>query len=142
MDLHPDEEYVFMSKDCVLRGAYSLSISLRVDINGIRHLNTFVPRLAKQGGLAFLRLGACQIWLWRNTTGSSFQMPTVSAENVLLLADNFLTPCKSQISFRTDGKGGERLVQRLVPIKNVTLPVASSPLKCRKQGLSGAVLLE
>lgn len=33
---------MLMSKGHVLRGAYSLSVSLRVDISGIRHLNTFV----------------------------------------------------------------------------------------------------
>lgn len=42
MDLDPDEESVLMSKDHVLRGTYSLSISLRVDVSGIRHLNTIV----------------------------------------------------------------------------------------------------
>jgi len=41
-DLDPDEESLLMSKDHVLRGAFSLSISLRVDTSGIRHLNTFV----------------------------------------------------------------------------------------------------
>lgn len=41
-DLDPDEESMLMSKDRVLRGAHSLSISLRVDISRIRHLNTFV----------------------------------------------------------------------------------------------------
>lgn len=36
------KESMLMSKDHVLRGAYSLSVSLRVDISGIRHLNNFV----------------------------------------------------------------------------------------------------
>lgn len=42
MDLDPIEESTLMSKDHVLRGTYALSISLRVGIRGIRHLNTFV----------------------------------------------------------------------------------------------------
>ncbi|KAJ7402276.1 hypothetical protein BTVI_88009 [Pitangus sulphuratus] len=133
MDLDPGGESMFMSKNLVLRGAYSLSISPRVDVS---------PRLAKQAGLAFLRLGTCQTGLWRNTTGSSFQMPTVSAENVSLMTDDLLTPCKSQIRFGIEGKGGERLVQRPVPIKNVTLPVVNRPPKSREQGPGGAVLPE
>lgn len=58
-------------------------------------------------------------------------MPAVLAENVLLLADDLLTPCKSEIGFRTNGKGGERLVWRPVSIKNATSAFVSSPLKYR-----------
>lgn len=42
MDLDPDEESMLMSKDHVLRGVYYLSVSLRVGISGIRHLNNFM----------------------------------------------------------------------------------------------------
>lgn len=69
-------------------------------------------------------------------------MSIVSAENVLLLACDLLTPWKSLVGFRASGEGGGNLIQRLVPIKNVTSPVARSKLKCRKQGLRGSVLLE
>lgn len=69
-------------------------------------------------------------------------MSIVSTENVLLLVRDLLTSWKSPVGFRASGEGGRNLVQRLVPIKNVTSPVASSKLKCRKQGLGGAMLLD
>ncbi|CAN8203269.1 unnamed protein product [Coccothraustes coccothraustes] len=96
------------------------------------------PRLAKRAGLTFLRLGTCQARLWWNTTGSSSQMPVAPAETGALVTGDLFTPCMSQVGFGTEGKGGEKPS----PVKNVTLAVAGTPLKCRQQGIGGAVLLE
>ncbi|KAI1240566.1 hypothetical protein IHE44_0008994, partial [Lamprotornis superbus] len=65
---------------------------------------TVSPRLAKQAGLAFLRLGTCQARLWRNTTGSSFQMPCrerlAGGRGLILIIGN------SDYNMEPDFKGG------------------------------------
>lgn len=60
MELDPFEESAFMSKDHVLRGTNSLSISLRMGISGIKHLNTFVFACSLK---ANLQCAACVLCL-------------------------------------------------------------------------------
>lgn len=71
MDLDPFEESTLMSKDHVLRGTYSLSNSLEVDISGIRHLNTFVYACSLKANLL---CAACMLCL--TPLQSTQQTPT------------------------------------------------------------------
>lgn len=58
-------------------------------------------------------------------------MSTAFAENIPLLADHFEAPSKPLIDYRANGESRESLVQRLVPIKHVTLPVGKKPTEMK-----------